>query len=233
MVGRIDDCAKFLSENLTRNFQHDEYSIITRLCWSKNVRTEADAPEQVLMGASHPNYCVLLGLATWLEFSVRAYGSGQKFVFNYRTLDCPIRIKENADKILKTVLSRPEFTNIELVTGKKGTHSMRKFATTFARRNGCNKDNVDLRARWKGKGRQQDTYADTTLPFPDAKVCAALCKGGPLHYRLRENSGISTEWICEYVVPHISAQYCESGPVVLGRALIWRIFDPEQSRIVP
>ena len=44
MVGRIDDCAKFLSENLSRNFQHDEYSILTRLCWSKNVRTEADAP---------------------------------------------------------------------------------------------------------------------------------------------------------------------------------------------
>ena len=154
MVGRIDDCAKFLSENLTCNFQNDECSILTRLCWSKNVRTEADAPEQILMGAQHPNYCVLLCLATWLDFSVRAYGSGQKFVFNYRSLHWFITIKENADKILKNVLSRPEFTNIELVTGKKGTHSMRKFATTFARRNGCVKDNVDLRARWKGKGRQ-------------------------------------------------------------------------------
>ena len=36
-----------------------------------------------------------------------------------------------------------------------------------------------------------DTYADSTLPFPDAKVCAALCKGGPVHYKVRENSGIT------------------------------------------
>ena len=44
IVGRIDDCAKFLSENLTRNFQHNDYRILTRLCWSKNVRIKADAP---------------------------------------------------------------------------------------------------------------------------------------------------------------------------------------------
>ena len=180
------------------------------------------------MGASHPNYCMLLGLSTRIEFSLKAYECGQKFVFNYRSLDCPITIKENADKILKKVLYPPEFQDVELVTGNKGTHSMWKFSTTFERRNGCGKDNVDIRARWKGKGRQQDTYVDSTLPVPDAKACATLCKQGPAHYKVRENSGISKEWICKYVVPHISAQYCESVAVVLGRALLWRIFDPDQ-----
>ena len=124
------------------------------------MRTEADAPEQILMGASYPNYCVLLGLSTWLEFSLKAYGCGKKFVFNYRSLDFPVTIKENAEKILKKVLSWPEFQDVELLTGNKGTHIMRKFSTTFVPRNGCRKDNVDLRARWKGKGRQQDMYAD-------------------------------------------------------------------------
>ena len=107
---------------------------------------------------------------------------------------------------MKKVHSGPEFQDVELVTRNKGTHSMRRLSTTFARRNGCGKDNVGLRARWKGKGRQQDTYAESTMSFDDAKVCASLCKGGPVHYKVRINSGISKEWICKYVVPHISAQ---------------------------
>ena len=233
MIGRIDDCAKFSSDNLTRNFQHSEYSCLARLCWSKNVRTEKDAPQQILLGASNPHYCVLLGLSTWIELSIGISGRGNQFIFNYRGSNDPITIKDNADAILKKVLKRPEFELVEIIQGSKGTHSMRKFATTFARRNGCNKDDTDLRARWKGKGRQQDDYSDTTLPYPDAKVCAALCKGGPVHYKVRENSGISNQWILDFVVPNTRSQYCESVSLVLGRALLWRIFDPEESEKVP
>ena len=66
------------------------------------------------------------------------------------------------------------------------------------------------------------------MPYADAKVCGALCKGGPIHCHLKEESGISSNWICDHVVPNIKQVY---GPVVakvLGHALMWRIFYATQ-----
>ena len=108
---------------------------------------------------------------------------------------------------------------------------IRKIAATRAKKCGCTKDEIDERFRWKAK-RQQDTYVSTQIPYLDAKVCAALCKDGPIYYHLKGESGISSEWICHHVVPNIKPVY---GPVVasvLGRALLWRIFDPTQSLVV-
>ena len=45
MIGKIDDCSKFSCDNLNDNFQHKDYSVLTRLCWSKNIRTEQDTPQ--------------------------------------------------------------------------------------------------------------------------------------------------------------------------------------------
>ena len=107
-----------------------------------------------------------------------------------------------------------------------------KIAFTRAKKCGCTKDDeIDERFRWKAK-RQQDTYVSTQIPYPDAKVCAALCKDGPINYHLKEESRISCDWICHHVVPNIKQVY---GPIVasvLGRAVLWRIFDPTQSLVV-
>jgi hypothetical protein len=62
-----------------------------------------------------------------------------------------------------------------------GSHSIRKYAATFARRCGVTKDENDIRGRWKGAGRISDMYDDVELPYPDAKVAEKLC-GGPCFY---------------------------------------------------
>jgi len=67
-------------------------------------------------------------------------------------------------------------------------------------------------------------YAEVTVPWPDAKVAAALCKGKPIHYYLKERSGISEQWIIEHVVPAIRSRYCRW-------ALSWRIFDDVDSHV--
>ena len=59
-------------------------------------------------------------------------------------------------------------------------------------------------------------------------MCTALCKGGPVYYKVREESGITNEWIYEYVVPRTQSQYCESVSLVVRKALLWVIFDPEE-----
>ena len=79
----------------------------------------------------------------------------------------------------------------------------------------------------------QDGYAEVTVPWPDAKVAAALCKGGPVHYCVKERSGISEQWIIDHVVPAIKSRYCQSVSLVLGRALLWRIFDDADTHVAP
>ena len=66
MGTRIDDSSKALNYNLkpNPNTSMNHLSLVTQLCWLKNVNKECDAPNQILIGASHPIYCVLLGLAT-------------------------------------------------------------------------------------------------------------------------------------------------------------------------
>ena len=37
--------------------------------------------------------------------------------------------------------------------------------------------------------------------------------------------GISEDWISTFVVPAIASEYCQSVSLVLGRALLWIMFD--------
>ena len=49
----INDSSKLLADNMKENQQHSRYSIISRLCWSKNVNEERDTPDQILIGAQN------------------------------------------------------------------------------------------------------------------------------------------------------------------------------------
>ena len=46
----------------------------------------------------------------------------------------------------KDVFTNPRFVR-ETVSGKLGTHSIRKFATTFCRASGSSKDDIDYKAQ--------------------------------------------------------------------------------------
>ena len=117
--------------------------------------------------------------------------------------------------------------------GLLGTHSTRKFSTTMARSKGGSKDETDFRARWKGGKRQQDSYASVDLPWPDGKVAALLCIGGPIKYSVNSNCGVTREWILRHVVPNIAGFYDPVVAEVLGTAVLWAIFDDEESERVP
>ena len=234
MMARIDDASKFYSKNLWENGQAVNYSLLNRLCWSKNVNDEREAPIQVLLGADDSNLCVLLGLSCWLEYSLEKYASKGEFIWNYHNLDDEMKIKSRANTLMKGVLKSPEFQNIQLTQGKVGTHSTRKMITTWVRRNGIATSLTNLRARWKVRDRgTQDTYCDPTLSYEDAKVAAACCKGGPITYQVIQSSGITEDWILTYVVPNISREFGRNVALVLGAALLWRIFDEDEKKVVP
>ena len=42
---------------------------------------------------------------------------------------------------------------------------------------------------------------------------------------MKDEAGISDDWILAYVVPHIALQFSHSVSLVLGRALLWVAFE--------
>ena len=139
-------------------------------------------------------------------------------------------IKDSIAYLLWSLLKSEEFTldPADLVNDDRdtGSNSTRKLAVNLSREIGRSKDETDHRGRWKGSDRQQDQYADTTIPHVDAIVAATLCVGGPIAYFVRDDSGVSSDWILEHVTPHMFAaniprQVC----IVLGRALLWKVWE--------
>ena len=78
----------------------------------------------------------------------------------------------------------------------------------------------------------QNNYASTTIPSVDGMVAGALCKDGPIHYHLKEYSGINNEWVCDKVCPNITLKFGKVLGKVFGRALLWSVYDSKQSNVV-
>ena len=139
-------------------------------------------------------------------------------------------VKDSIPYLLRSLPKSEEFTldPADLVNDDRdtGSNSTRKLAVNLSREIGRSKDETDHRGRWKGSDRQQDQYADTTIPHVDAIVAATLCVGGLIAYFVRNGSGVSSDWILEHVTPHMFAaniprQVC----IVLGRALLWKVWE--------
>ena len=76
---------------------------------------------------------------------------------------------------------------------------------------------------------------DTSVPYPDVKVCASLCIGGAIRYEIRKGSGVNDAWILRNVCPNIGVDnhICRRTTSVLGRAIMWACFDHLTSSHVP
>jgi hypothetical protein len=137
MIGRLDDTAKFRQPDLQPYPKYEDYAVMGRLPWSKNVNEERDAPQQLIFGAMDPRYDTLSLLGLWLEYRFASHPEQNEFIFCLDGFEDPIRIKEKVRKVLSMVLNDDQFQARDL--GLLGSHSIRKFAVTFARGNGCSK----------------------------------------------------------------------------------------------
>ena len=226
LIARVDDTAKLRAFSVQPFHAFLDYGITVMLCWAKNCREQRDAPTQIVFGAADWRYCVLSLLGVYLETNFEAHADNDSnFVFDLVNAHCPVAIKESVASHLRTLLEATEIEDLAAeVAGNIGTHSLRKFAVTTARSSGCSKDDVDVRGRWKSTSRQQDAYADTTIPYIDGKVAAALCRGGPIAYLVKEESGVTDDWILTHVVPRTAAAFPKKVATVFGRALLWKVF---------
>ena len=121
LIARIDDMAQFQCENLNACDNWD-FMLCCSLNWSKNVNEEWDAPNQILIRAMDPFYCVLLALAIWLEIYLGATRQGglSPYVFGFNNdLHVP-EGGEKARKFVKKIFST-EIFNRASVHHQQGT----------------------------------------------------------------------------------------------------------------
>ena len=226
MIARLDDVFRFRREDITRNIEFP-FALKSKMRWSKNVLEERDAPDQIILGAMDPSFCPLLAIAIHTEIPTRLGAIGL-------TEDDPSLFgvkKGKMASLFRQITSEPTFPQV--IGGKIGTHSIRKLPATFARRNGCSRDDVDTRGRWKHNRRMVDTYIDHCIPYPDAKVASILCVGGAIKYMVREGSNISSDFILTHVCSNIKTVFPREVSLVLGTALLWAIYNDSISQILP
>ena len=92
MIGQVDDYSKFCEADLKPYAIYPNYGVTARLCWSKNVTDERDAPDQVLFGAMDPKYDVLSALGLWSEYHCQTNPEPNEFIFGCCGLDDPVCI---------------------------------------------------------------------------------------------------------------------------------------------
>jgi len=229
MIARIDDTSHFKKEDLKPNPQFG-FTLLAQMMWSKNVMDERAAPNQLLFGADSPRFCLLLALSVHLEAWL-ATGDGLHSEWLLGS-NQPKTTAAFISQAYKEASEDPTFA--PLAIGPLGSHSMQKFPSTYARRNGCSRDDVNARGR-----RQQktvvDRYIDMSLPYPDAKVAAVLAIGGPVRYRCKNGSNISDAFLRSHVVPNmIQSQHINEGvSMVLALPLLWSALDPGMENYMP
>ena len=232
LIARIDDTCHFHMRELQINNQYP-FSLKARMCWLKNVMEEYQAPSQIVLGSNDPNFCVLLNIGLYLEMMYPENDDDQEGeLLCFSISSSPDNSKARVGRILKEIFTHDEFKGGN-INSWLGSHSLRKLAATHARRNGCSRDEIDLRGRWKQRRRIVDTYLDTTIPYPDAKVASSTCVGGPIKYELVRGSGLDDRWVAKNVVPNIyRSHHCKKTAIVLGKAILWAIFDPSTKELV-
>ena len=150
LIGRIDDCTQLQYESLQENQNFPEFTLKTKLNWSKNVQEERDCPWQMVLGSIDSLFCVLISLALWLEVLLGfPYGQASPYVF---AISADVRVPQGgyASKTAiqnycrNNIFSQERFLDS---AGRSlvGSHSVRKFASADSRNKGASKDEKDHR----------------------------------------------------------------------------------------
>ena len=237
LIARVDDTAHLKKENI-RTHPEFPFALLTRMCWSKNVHEERDAPDQIVFGAMNPLYCCLLSLGihfeTWFS-SPQGSTPTNDFVFGIGGED-DVKGPSGTRATIYSILTKFVFLQEDfraVTAGHIGTHSFRKFPATLARKKGCSRDDVDSRGRWRNKVRVSDVYMDIDLPHNDARTASRLCVGGAIKYEVLEETGVSRAWLTENVNPLTKEMLSDDVAGTLGATLLWAAFDDDWESFMP
>ena len=144
LIARIDDSTQPVLEHFR---VHDIFpnALNTRLNWSKNVQDECDAPWQIVLGSINPFYCVFCSLRLWLELNLSLFDPAMNspYVFAFADDNTIPGGGTKAKRMIQNFLTKMfKLDKFKKDDGEAkalllGSHSIRKYAATFARRCGC------------------------------------------------------------------------------------------------
>lgn len=239
IIGRTDDITNLETLDLRSHDAFGTFALQTKVSWSKNVMEERECPDQILIGAADTDFCVLLALACYLESRLTSHQQS-KYLFGDSDNDYePDRVNERYCRVLRQCWATPEFQEILVQTrGFLGSHSNRKFPATWCAEHGCSEPEVEIRGRWKGKknGRVVNRYISVEQLTTDAKLAGVLAVGGPIRYKLKEDSHVSHHFLVHTVVPKIYEHFSgdESNKIadVLALPLLWACHEPALAHMI-
>jgi len=149
LIARIDDTCQFMLNEL---MVHDlfPFALRGRMRWSKNVLEERHCPSQIILGSNDPDFCVLLNVGLYLESLFPTEMNDEGLVNCFSIARKTYNTKKRAGKILSDIFTSDDFESNfgdgrSSIGALLGSHSLRKCAATHVRRNGCSRDEIDLR----------------------------------------------------------------------------------------
>ena len=228
LIARVDDAAHVLMSELWSHGLFD-YALCVCLRWMKNCLEERDAQEQIILGSSDQEFCVLTSLSIHLQYLLEFLnGENSDFLF-CNSGKTPEMVKALVGKVIRDhVTNNKGWRNLQeegVDSGPVGSHLNRKLAST--------QDDVDCRSHWRNTQHISDRYTDLTLEVVDGKVAAALCMGSPTKYVYREGSGLMDAFLSDEVCPHIHAKFGGRVAVVLSKSLLRACVEPVMIPQVP
>ena len=228
IIGRADDICNVETMDLRSHNRFRDFALLTAVSWSKNVMEERECPDQILLGANDVDFCVLLALACYLESKLSAAGDCKCLFGELDDDEEPDRLNRKYQSVLRCIWKQDKFQALlRLIGGALGSHSLRKFASTWCVERGATDNQVEIRRRWKGKknGKVVNRYISTEQLPTDTKMAEKLCMGGPVKCKCKAESNVSSNFLHELVVPRISRFFAadESNNIadVLGPVLLW------------
>eukprot|EP00536_Pseudo-nitzschia_multiseries_P002082 jgi/Psemu1/182624/e_gw1.27.224.1 len=203
LIARGDDTSHMKKANLQVSSTYAGYLTIQM----KNVHDEGDCPLQLVMGAMDYRYCVLIGLAIYLE----AWLGNSRSPLKAQNKEAD-KCKTAYQKALKAVIEGNQFRPLGRQQ-RLGTHSVKK-------------------ARWKTKS-MQDWYLDAQLDWPDINAGSKLFYRGICLYKEKDDSGLIDDWLCASVAPAIRGAFGDNAAAILAKPLLWACFDPAAADYIP
>ena len=159
------------------------------------------------MGSMDTAFCVLASLSLWMELNLKANPNAllSPYLFNFCNDSCRWRgakVKETAHNMMNKIVGMAEDFNAGSTTNggidSLGSHSIRKFVATHARKSGCTKDDWDVCGRWKSKAHMSDIYKDTELPYPNAKMQKSYVVEALVTTYHSRRSSLTMMWMQDY-----------------------------------
>ena len=245
------DCVSWLMYQDVKPHPRFDFALSLRVRYSKNIGGGRVVPPQIVLGSMDTTFCALLHLAIYMETSLMrgsaAAGYEKAFLFTddlsvdeEGVPNGPRRINSKFQGICTRIFKRcKEFVELlEQLGGSLGSHSIRKFAATFASRLGIGLPEIDYRGRWKSKDEREHKvaamYVNKDHAFVDATVAAVLCHNQPIAYRPHKDAvGVTPEWLQENVIPFLTQFYshgctpADNPVMVLAYPLLWAAMSPE------